>query len=228
VEPPRRLRRRVDGKRYFALPHHSSCANASTTQALRRVPHLTVTWAHQPHSQGYDPHPYNGQWQPNSLNLYPQGRRMIGRIQFNSYPTLVHRSPNSSIGSSAMSPMHKDVTSDARDAHEPSSSSEQFVPLQHEVTGDAAKLVDVSDAHSTISPKSECKTSPTQGEVENITKVQWSEMDFPSLAEVKRDRIVEGGAKETEEFVLFFSRVRCFTNPPVLLGGLFWQLLLLP
>jgi hypothetical protein len=136
-----------------------------------------------------------------------------------------------------MSSVHKYVIFDTQDAYEPSCSSGQFLPLQHAVTGDVPKPVDISGVCSTFSPKSECKFSPPQADsvdVEGTTKVQWSEMDFPPLTEAKGDRGVESSvchekkaSRETEEFVPFFSEFGRFTNTFALSGNLSWQLLVL-
>ncbi|KAJ7293117.1 hypothetical protein C8J57DRAFT_16551 [Mycena rebaudengoi] len=169
--------------------HRDDCVSALMT--LRRVPHLTVTWAHQPAPFGFEqPFHQQGRYPPNHSN------------NGTSYPFHVQNAISPS------QPRNDSFTTSPDNAQSPSRrvSAAGGLPQLFEpgpsVTEDSfSSSTNVDDWKRITIP------SPAQGydssasfrspafleRSQNGSNTQWTDMDFPPLGDAKTDRRAEQG-----------------------------------
>ncbi|GLB35936.1 putative RNA recognition motif containing protein [Lyophyllum shimeji] len=149
--------------------HRDDCVSALMT--LRRVPHLTVTWAHQPAPFGseqrspYSPFPHNNVAQ---YPLHVQDRLPFQRPRDASFSDPFGFSQRG--GNTALAgPVHRGNVSgvELQSSTEPS-----------ENAGGAS---DTDNESHTVAHSE----SPTEAQATGVPPVRWSDMDFPPLGNAK-------------------------------------------
>ncbi|KAJ7103313.1 hypothetical protein B0H15DRAFT_206570 [Mycena belliarum] len=165
--------------------HRDDCVSALMT--LRRVPHLTVTWAHQPGPFGFEQHPphQHGRFPPNHINN-------------GAYPFHI-QNPTPSSQSHAVSVVtspgtvqsHSSHVSAAGEAAHGSNSTDVSFSVSSTNTDDWKRIspLPTQDYDSSASFRSPgfVDASP------KAPKVEWSDNDFPPLGDTKADRRAEQG-----------------------------------
>ncbi|KAJ7446435.1 hypothetical protein B0H11DRAFT_2336849 [Mycena galericulata] len=159
--------------------HRDDCVSALMT--LRRVPHLSVTWAHQPSPFGFEQH--HGRFSTNQNNgtQYPfhvQNFPSPSEPRNESLNTSSGTTPAHSVHSAAGGlPLHGDVTTDVSFSL-PSTNADDWkkiaVPAQPYDSSASFRSPGFRDA------------SP------NASK-EWTDVDFPPLGDSKGDRRAERG-----------------------------------
>ncbi|KAJ7675396.1 hypothetical protein B0H17DRAFT_135636 [Mycena rosella] len=160
--------------------HRDDCVSALMT--LRRVPHLTVTWAHQPAPFGYEQH--HGRFAPNHTN---NGTSYPFHVQNFTPPSQPRNEPvTASPGTSQSPPCAAFAV--GQTSHGNTSSDVSFSVCSTN-TDDWKRISPVQSYDSSASFRSPgfLDASPTR------SRVGWTDIDFPPLGDTKADRRAEQG-----------------------------------
>ncbi|KAJ7492410.1 hypothetical protein FB451DRAFT_531569 [Mycena latifolia] len=163
--------------------HRDDCVSALMT--LRRVPHLNVTWAHQPSPFGFEQHPshQHGRFPPNHQNSGTSYPFHVQNFTPPSHPRTVATSPGTTQSHSSHVSVVGDPTLNSADVSFSVSSSNTddwkriTVPLPAQGYDSSASFR--SPGYLDASPKD--------------SKVEWTDIDFPPLGDSKADRRAERG-----------------------------------
>ncbi|KAJ6621088.1 hypothetical protein B0H10DRAFT_2215358 [Mycena sp. CBHHK59/15] len=167
--------------------HRDDCVSALMT--LRRVPHLTVTWAHQPSPFGFEQQPFHqqGRFVPSHSNNGPG----------TAYP--FHTSPSQHRNESPItspdtthSPSRHLATAGGLALQTGHSAIDDSLSSSSANNDDWKRIVVPSPGQSYDSSASFRSPGFLEGS-SNGSRVKWTDVDFPPLGDAKGDRRAEQG-----------------------------------
>ncbi|KAJ7651730.1 hypothetical protein DFH06DRAFT_552250 [Mycena polygramma] len=155
--------------------------SVSALMTLRRVPHLTVTWAHQPPPFGFDQH---SRFPFNHPNNYPF------HVQNFTSPTQPRNQPLAPSPSATQSHSSQGSAALGRALHGGSSSDVSF-SVSSTNTDDWKRITVPSPGRCYDSSAS--FRGPGFLDASPQSKAEWTDVDFPPLGDSKADRKAERG-----------------------------------
>ncbi|KAJ6504401.1 hypothetical protein DFH09DRAFT_292099 [Mycena vulgaris] len=167
--------------------HRDDCVSALMT--LRRVPHLTVTWAHQPSPFGFDHHPSHqqGRFPPNHFN---NGTSYPFHVQ-NFTPPSQPRNETVTTSPGATQSQAGPVSAFGGSTHGNTSADASFSVSS--ANTDDWKRITVPLPAQTYDSSASFRSAGFLDASPRGSKVGWTDVDFPPLGDVKGDRRAERG-----------------------------------